>query len=76
MTLCLPLQEHLEILIRDNEQLKAEVKELLSSSALAPSSRDQGKSYLFLVLVLFGLFFLQGGKKLLHIIFLGVPSVF
>ncbi|XP_041815802.1 golgin subfamily A member 2 isoform X2 [Chelmon rostratus] len=35
-------QEHLEILIRDNEQLKAEVKELLSSSALAPSSRDQG----------------------------------
>ncbi|XP_044028984.1 golgin subfamily A member 2 isoform X2 [Siniperca chuatsi] len=35
-------QEHLELLARDNEQLKAEVKELLNSSALAPSSRDQG----------------------------------
>ncbi|XP_035523392.1 golgin subfamily A member 2 isoform X2 [Morone saxatilis] len=35
-------QEHLELLARDNEQLKAEVKELLNSSALASSSRDQG----------------------------------
>ncbi|TKS84409.1 Golgin subfamily A member 2 130 kDa cis-Golgi matrix protein [Collichthys lucidus] len=35
-------QEHLEMLARDNEQLKAEVKELLNSSALAPTSRDQG----------------------------------
>ncbi|XP_074546264.1 golgin subfamily A member 2 isoform X5 [Halichoeres trimaculatus] len=34
-------QEHLELLVRDNEQLKAEVKELLNSSAL-DSSRDQG----------------------------------
>uniref|UniRef100_A0A671V0U2 Golgin A2 n=1 Tax=Sparus aurata TaxID=8175 RepID=A0A671V0U2_SPAAU len=35
-------QEHLELLARDNEQLKAEVKELLNSSALASTSRDQG----------------------------------
>ncbi|XP_073333703.1 golgin subfamily A member 2 isoform X2 [Pagrus major] len=35
-------QEHLELLVRDNEQLKAEVKELLNSSALASTSRDQG----------------------------------
>ncbi|CAJ1070624.1 golgin subfamily A member 2 isoform X1 [Xyrichtys novacula] len=35
-------QDHLEMLVRDNEQLKAEVKELLNSSALSPSSRDQG----------------------------------
>uniref|UniRef100_UPI0037E772F5 golgin subfamily A member 2 isoform X2 n=1 Tax=Semicossyphus pulcher TaxID=241346 RepID=UPI0037E772F5 len=35
-------QEHLDLLVRDNEQLKAEVKELLSSSALSPSPRDQG----------------------------------
>ncbi|KAG7232404.1 hypothetical protein INR49_008893 [Caranx melampygus] len=35
-------QDHLEQLVRDNEQLKAEVKELLSSSTLAISSRDQG----------------------------------
>ncbi|KAA8584539.1 hypothetical protein FQN60_008324 [Etheostoma spectabile] len=35
-------QEHMELLVRDNEQLKAEVKELLNSSALATSSRDQG----------------------------------
>ncbi|XP_038589196.1 golgin subfamily A member 2 isoform X2 [Micropterus salmoides] len=35
-------QENLELLVRDNEQLKAEVKELLNSSAFAPSSRDQG----------------------------------
>ncbi|XP_076613974.1 golgin subfamily A member 2 isoform X5 [Chaetodon auriga] len=35
-------QEHLDLLMRDNEQLKTEVRELLSSSALAPSSRDQG----------------------------------
>lgn len=40
---CLPLQEHLELLARDNEQLKAEVKELLNSSALASTSRDQGE---------------------------------
>lgn len=30
------------MLVRDNEQLKAEVKELLDSSALAFTSRDQG----------------------------------
>uniref|UniRef100_A0A3Q4GQS4 Golgin A2 n=1 Tax=Neolamprologus brichardi TaxID=32507 RepID=A0A3Q4GQS4_NEOBR len=36
-------QEHLEQLVRDNEQLKAEVKELLNSSALMTSPRDQGK---------------------------------
>lgn len=35
-------QEHLETLVKDNHQLQAEVKELLSSSALATSSRDQG----------------------------------
>ncbi|XP_033502566.1 golgin subfamily A member 2 isoform X2 [Epinephelus lanceolatus] len=35
-------QEHLEMLVKDNEQLKAEVKELLNSSVLATSSRDQG----------------------------------
>nr|XP_043867756.1 golgin subfamily A member 2 isoform X4 [Solea senegalensis] len=36
-------QDRLEKLIRDNEQLKAEVRELLNSSALASSSsRDQG----------------------------------
>ncbi|XP_040013122.1 golgin subfamily A member 2 isoform X2 [Xiphias gladius] len=35
-------QDHLEQLVRDNEQLKAEVKELLNSSGLATSSRDQG----------------------------------
>ncbi|XP_042364747.1 golgin subfamily A member 2 isoform X3 [Plectropomus leopardus] len=35
-------QEHLEMLVKDNEQLKAEVKELLNSSALASSPRDQG----------------------------------
>ncbi|XP_029920461.1 golgin subfamily A member 2 isoform X2 [Myripristis murdjan] len=35
-------QERLEQLVRDNEQLKAEVHELLNSSALASSSRDQG----------------------------------
>uniref|UniRef100_A0A8C5D8F1 Golgin subfamily A conserved domain-containing protein n=1 Tax=Gouania willdenowi TaxID=441366 RepID=A0A8C5D8F1_GOUWI len=35
-------QDHLEQLVNDNEQLKAEVKELLNSSALMSSSRDQG----------------------------------
>ncbi|XP_075311419.1 golgin subfamily A member 2 isoform X3 [Odontesthes bonariensis] len=35
-------QEHLEQLVSDNEHLKAEVKELLNSSALMTSSRDQG----------------------------------
>ncbi|XP_020563301.1 golgin subfamily A member 2 isoform X3 [Oryzias latipes] len=35
-------QEHLEKLVRDNEELKAEVMELLNSSALMSSSRDQG----------------------------------
>ncbi|CAG5867516.1 unnamed protein product [Menidia menidia] len=35
-------QEHLEQLVQDNEQLKAEVRELLNSSALVTSSRDQG----------------------------------
>uniref|UniRef100_A0A3Q3FZP8 Golgin A2 n=1 Tax=Labrus bergylta TaxID=56723 RepID=A0A3Q3FZP8_9LABR len=35
-------QEHLELLVRDNEQLKAEVNELLNSSGLSPSPRDQG----------------------------------
>lgn len=37
------LQEHLEQLVRDNEQLKAEVKELLNSSALEVESRNQGR---------------------------------
>ncbi|XP_069027846.1 golgin subfamily A member 2 isoform X4 [Embiotoca jacksoni] len=35
-------QERLEHLVSDNEHLKAEVKELLNSSALITSSRDQG----------------------------------
>ncbi|KAM4533034.1 golgin subfamily A member 2 isoform 3-T3 [Fundulus diaphanus] len=35
-------EEHLEHLVRDNEQLKAEIKELLNSSALVTTSRDQG----------------------------------
>uniref|UniRef100_A0A1A8ESA5 Golgi autoantigen, golgin subfamily a, 2 n=2 Tax=Nothobranchius korthausae TaxID=1143690 RepID=A0A1A8ESA5_9TELE len=35
-------QEHLEQLVRDNQQLKTEVKELLNSSALETLSRDQG----------------------------------
>nr|XP_046230814.1 golgin subfamily A member 2 isoform X2 [Scatophagus argus] len=35
-------QEQLEQVVRDNEQLKSEVRELLNSSALAPSARDQG----------------------------------
>ncbi|XP_075899687.1 golgin subfamily A member 2 isoform X4 [Nelusetta ayraudi] len=35
-------QDQLELLVRDNEQLKAEVKELLNSSTLASTSRDQG----------------------------------
>ncbi|KAK9532452.1 hypothetical protein VZT92_009833 [Zoarces viviparus] len=35
-------QVHLEMLVKDNEHLKAEVKELLNSSTLASSSRDQG----------------------------------
>uniref|UniRef100_A0A4W6CXQ8 Golgin A2 n=1 Tax=Lates calcarifer TaxID=8187 RepID=A0A4W6CXQ8_LATCA len=35
-------QDHLQQLVRDNEQLRAEVRELLSSSALATSTRDQG----------------------------------
>lgn len=40
---CLLLQEHLEQLLRDNDQLKVEVQELLNSSALATPLRDQGK---------------------------------
>ncbi|XP_068190428.1 golgin subfamily A member 2 isoform X2 [Antennarius striatus] len=35
-------QEQLELLVRDNEQLKAEVRELLNSSTFASSSRDEG----------------------------------
>lgn len=35
-------QDHLEQLVKDNEQLKAEVRELLNSSALSSSPRDQG----------------------------------
>uniref|UniRef100_A0A3Q4A8L7 Golgin subfamily A conserved domain-containing protein n=1 Tax=Mola mola TaxID=94237 RepID=A0A3Q4A8L7_MOLML len=35
-------QEQLELLVKDNEQLKFEVRELLNSSTLASSSRDQG----------------------------------
>uniref|UniRef100_A0A3P8TEU2 Golgin A2 n=1 Tax=Amphiprion percula TaxID=161767 RepID=A0A3P8TEU2_AMPPE len=42
-------QEHLEQLVKDNEQLKAEVKELLNSSALVTSTRDQGKFTLLVV---------------------------
>lgn len=37
------LQEKLELLVRDNEQLKSEVRELLNSSALASSSLDHGR---------------------------------
>lgn len=37
------LQEQLELLVRDNEQLKGEVRELLNSSALASSSLDHGR---------------------------------
>ncbi|KAM7392805.1 hypothetical protein PAMA_007758 [Pampus argenteus] len=35
-------QDSLELLVRDNEQLKADIKELISSSALAAPLRDQG----------------------------------
>ncbi|XP_054613907.1 golgin subfamily A member 2 isoform X3 [Dunckerocampus dactyliophorus] len=35
-------QEHLEQLVKDNEHLKVEVRELLSSSALAMTPRDEG----------------------------------
>lgn len=35
-------QEHLDQLVKDNDQLKTEVKELLNSSALMMSSRDEG----------------------------------
>ncbi|XP_068608825.1 golgin subfamily A member 2 [Brachionichthys hirsutus] len=35
-------QEQLELLVRANEQLKAEVRELLNSSTFASSSRDEG----------------------------------
>lgn len=37
-------QERLDQLARDNEQLKTEVQELLNSSSLNTSLRDQGKS--------------------------------
>lgn len=37
-------QEQLEVLVRDNEQLKSEVRELLNSSALASSSLDHGRA--------------------------------
>lgn len=43
ISVCLLLQEQLELLVRDNEQLKTEVRELLNSSALASSSFDHGK---------------------------------
>lgn len=42
------------MLVRDNEQLKAEVKDLLNSSALGSSSRDQGKTHLLLKLFAYG----------------------
>ncbi|XP_061732362.1 golgin subfamily A member 2 isoform X3 [Nerophis ophidion] len=35
-------QEHLEQLVKDNEHLKSEVRELLNSSALAVTPRDEG----------------------------------
>ncbi|XP_061657315.1 golgin subfamily A member 2 isoform X2 [Syngnathoides biaculeatus] len=35
-------QEHLDHLVKDNEHLKAEVRELLNSSALALAPRDEG----------------------------------
>uniref|UniRef100_A0A3Q3D3W2 Golgin subfamily A conserved domain-containing protein n=1 Tax=Hippocampus comes TaxID=109280 RepID=A0A3Q3D3W2_HIPCM len=35
-------QEHLDHLVQDNEHLKAEVRELLNSSALAMAPRDEG----------------------------------
>lgn len=43
ISVCLLLQDQLELLVRDNEQLKSEVRELLNSSALASSSLDRGK---------------------------------
>uniref|UniRef100_A0A665WK84 Golgin subfamily A conserved domain-containing protein n=1 Tax=Echeneis naucrates TaxID=173247 RepID=A0A665WK84_ECHNA len=44
-------QDHLDQLVRDNEQLKAEVKELLSSSVLATSPRDQGMILFHITLI-------------------------
>uniref|UniRef100_A0A8C9YPF1 Golgin A2 n=1 Tax=Sander lucioperca TaxID=283035 RepID=A0A8C9YPF1_SANLU len=52
------LKQHMELLVKDNEQLKAEVKELLNSSALATSSRDQGKVVYYYY---FTNLFLEGG---------------
>lgn len=43
MTVCFLQQDQLELLVKDNEQLKFEVRELLNSSTLASSSRDQGE---------------------------------
>lgn len=43
--ICLLLQEQLEVLVRDNEQLKSEVRELLNSSALASSFVDGKVSF-------------------------------
>lgn len=43
ISICVLLQEQLEVLVRDNEQLKSEVRELLNSSALALSSLDHGR---------------------------------
>lgn len=40
----LPSQERLDQLAMDNEQLKTEVQELLNSSSLNTSLRDQGES--------------------------------
>ncbi len=39
-----PLQEKLKLLVRDNEELKTEVQELLNSSVLNTSHRDDGES--------------------------------
>lgn len=54
--LCLPLQDHLQQLVSDNEQLKAEVRELLNSSALSTSPRHEGEVYLLTLLLFVTLF--------------------
>lgn len=73
--LCLPLKDQLEFLVRDNEQLKAEVKELLNSSALASSSRDQGEILYYWYVGTVFFFYSLSWSKLPHIIFHCVLSL-
>ena len=44
--LSFPLQEKLNQLARDNEELRSEMQDLLNSSVLASTSRDQGGSHI------------------------------